>query len=69
MLLDVDSARSKDAFDINRTNLFFISKEDARKFTKIDKMLNEATLYELFDSQIRMDFVDVSKSEETASNQ
>lgn len=69
LLLDVDSARSKDAFDINRTNLFFISKEDARKFTKIDKMLNEATLYELFESQIRMDFVDVSKSEETASSQ
>ena len=47
---DVESIRSPDKFDINKTNLFFISDSDMKQFTKIDDMLVGNTLYELFNS-------------------
>lgn len=56
LLLDVDSARSKDRFDINQTNLFYISDEDMKEFTKLDGMLVGNTLYELFQSQVKLVF-------------
>jgi len=37
--LDVDSALSDKQFDINHTNLFQVSDEDIKDYTKIDKML------------------------------
>lgn len=46
--LDMDAIRSSDGFDVNRTNLFYVSAEDAEKFTSIDGLLNEATLYQMF---------------------
>ena len=54
--LDVQCVYSQDKFDINRTNLFYISEDDAKKFTKIDGMLIENTLYQLFMGQLRLDF-------------
>ena len=53
---DVDMVYSNQPFQVNRTNLFFISEEDAKKFTKIDDLLVGNTLYELFMSQIRIKF-------------
>ena len=35
-------------FDINRTNLFYMSDEDLVQFTKIDHLLDGNTLYQLF---------------------
>ena len=58
LLLDVEATKSASTFDINRTNLFYISSEDAEKFTKIDEMLDGSTLYELFQNQVTLDFVD-----------
>ena len=55
--LDVEAIKSDGPFDINRTNLFYISDEDMQKFVKIDGMLNENTLYELFQSQMKVNFV------------
>lgn len=52
--LDVDCVRSSGDFDINRTNLFYISAQDAQDFTKIDDLLSGNTLYELFQNQIRI---------------
>lgn len=52
--LDVDSIRSNSDFDINKTNLFYISSQDAKNFTKIDDLLSGNTLYELFQNQIRI---------------
>ena len=46
--LDVDAIRNSDKFDINSTNLFYISDEDAKEFTKLDGILVGNTLYELF---------------------
>ena len=51
--LDVDSALSDKQFDINHTNLFQVSEEDIKDYTKIDKMLRGNTLYELFSSIVR----------------
>lgn len=56
LLLDVDAVRSSQKFEINRTNLFFVSDEDAKEFTKIDSLLNGNTLYQLFNGQLRLDF-------------
>lgn len=56
--LDVEAVRSQEEdFNINKTNLFFISKEDAKNYKKIDEMLTGNTLYELFMSQLNMNFV------------
>ena len=55
--LDVDSALSDKQFDINHTNLFQVSDDDVKDYTKIDKMLQGNTLYELFSSIIRVKVV------------
>ena len=52
--LDVDAALSDKAFDINHTNLFQVTDEDAKDYTKIDKMLVGNTLYELFSSIVKV---------------
>lgn len=51
--LDVDAAYSDKPFDINHTNLFQVSDDDVKDYTKIDKMLVGNTLYELFSSIVR----------------
>lgn len=61
--LDVDAAYSDKPFDINHTNLFQISDEDAKDYTKIDKMLVGNTLYELFSSIVRKKVVKVQPIE------
>lgn len=57
--LDVDAAWGNDDFNINYTNLFYISDDDAREFTKIDGILTGNTLYELFQSEVRLSFIQV----------
>ena len=52
LLLDVESIRNDDKFDVNQTNLFVVSDEDIEDYTKIDEMLEGNTLYELFNAQI-----------------
>lgn len=47
----------QDDFIVNRTNLFYISDDDMRKFTKIDGMLTGNTLYELFKNQVEMQMI------------
>lgn len=47
-----------DEFEINKTNLFYVSEDDARNFKKIDGMLNGNTLYELFQNQVETQIVD-----------
>ena len=51
--LDVDASNSDKPFDINHTNLFQVTDEDVKDYTKIDKMLVGNTLYELFSSIVR----------------
>ena len=51
--LDVDAAYSDKPFDINHTNLFQVTEEDVKDYTKIDQMLVGNTLYELFSSIVR----------------
>ena len=70
--LDVDAIRSEKKFNINRTNLFYISDEDAMDFTKIDQMLTGNTFYDLFQREISIDFlpyeeddVEVAATEQT----
>lgn len=55
--LDVDCVRSKDAFDINRTNLFYLSDDDMKDFTKIDGMLSGNSLYDMFQNQMSLKFI------------
>lgn len=55
--LDVDDAYSDKPFDINHTNLFQVTDEDVKDYTKIDKMLVGNTLYELFSSIVRINVV------------
>ena len=55
--LDVDAAYSDKAFDINHTNLFQVTDEDVKDYTKIDKMLVGNTLYELFSSIVKINVV------------
>ena len=64
--LDLDAALSDRPFNINHTNLFQITDEDAKDYTKIDKMLRGNTLYELFSSAVNVKVVkfDESDSEE-----
>lgn len=62
--LDVDCIRSPDEFNVNRTNLFYMSEEDAKDYRKIDEMLEGNTLYELFKSQVRLNFVRYSNEGE-----
>ena len=57
--LDVEEAWSDRAFDINHTNLFQVSDENVRDYTKIDKMLSGNTLYELFNSILRVKYVEL----------
>lgn len=59
--LDVDSALSDKQFDINHTNLFQVSDDDIKDYTKIDKMLQGNTLYELFSSIIKVKVVKFDK--------
>lgn len=63
--LDVDSALSDKQFDINHTNLFQVSDDDVKDYTKIDKMLQGNTLYELFSSIIRVKVVKFDEDDET----
>ena len=56
-----------DDFTINKTNLFYISDDDARGFSKIDGMLNGNTLYELFQNQIETQIVEDEDSEHDSS--
>ena len=67
LLLDVDSVRSQDGFDINRTNLFHISDDQAKEFTKLDGMLVGNTLYQLFQNQARLNFVEKKKRAASSS--
>lgn len=55
--LDVESALSYGPFDINHTNLFQVTDDDVKDYTKIDKMLVGNTLYELFSSIVRTNVV------------
>lgn len=55
--LDVDAIRKDAKFDINRTNLFQITEQDAKDYTKIDQMLEGNTLYQLFMAQLRVNMV------------
>lgn len=50
----MESVYSDAEFDINRTNMFYISGEDVERFKKIDSLLCGNTLYELFNSQLRI---------------
>ena len=63
--LDVDSAYSTDPFDINHTNLFQVSEDDIKDYTKIDKMLQGNTLYELFSSIIKVNVVKFNVDSDT----
>lgn len=67
--LDVDSALSDKQFDINHTNLFQVSDDDVKDYTKIDKMLQGNTLYELFSSIIRVKVVKFDDDEIVAEDE
>ena len=54
--LDLNCVTSPDPFDINKTNLFHVSDEDMRAFTKLDGILVGNTLYELFQNQVKVNF-------------
>ena len=70
LMLDVDAARdSTRDFDINRTNLFHLSEEDMQKFTDLDNMLNGNTLYELFISQLSLNFIQIDTEPAEASEE
>ena len=55
--LDLDAVRSTGEFNVNETNLFQISDDYAKSFTKIDAILNGNTLYELFQNQVKLNFI------------
>ena len=61
--LDVDAIHSKQAFSINHTNLFYISDKDAEAFTKLDFLLTGNTLYELFQNQVSLNFVQMDDAD------
>lgn len=61
--LDLDAALSDRPFNINHTNLFQITDEDAKDYTKIDKMLQGNTLYELFSSAVNVKVVKFDESD------
>ena len=65
--LDVDAIRSDDQFDINRTNLFYLSEDDMKEFTKVDGMLTGNTLYQLFMNQVKLNFVERTSSTSQSS--
>ena len=65
--LDVDSICSDDKFDINKTNLFYISDEEMSQFTKIDDILTGNTLYEIFSNQVRLNFTKTQNKVESSS--
>lgn len=67
--LDIDAATSSDNFDINKTNLFHLSDEDLKSFDKLDKMLNENTLYELIQGQVRMTSIVPKEDNEVSEGQ
>lgn len=67
--LDVDSVRANGKFDINRTNLFYLSDDDLAEFTKVDGMLNGNTLYQLFQSQVRINIVSEEVEGETGNEE
>lgn len=56
--LDLESTYSAERMDINKTNLFFLSDEDLKGFTKIDELLDGSTLYDLFQSQLEFNVVE-----------
>ena len=60
--LDVDSAISDKPFDINHTNLFQVSDQDVKDYTKIDELLKGNTLYELFSAIVRVKVVKFDQS-------
>ena len=55
--LDVDAVVSDKPFDINHTNLFQVSDQDVKDYTKIDELLKGNTLYELFSAIVRVKVV------------
>ena len=64
--LDVESIWDADRFDINSTNLFYVSDGDMQEFTKVDGMLTGNTLYQLFKNQVRLTFPSSSESGSSA---
>lgn len=66
--LDVESVVSERDFDLNTTNLFQISDDDAKGFTKIDELLNGNTLYDLFNGQVKLNFVDYDQESAQTQN-
>ena len=62
--LDMEAAFSEDDFIVNNTNLFYMSDDDMKEFSKLDGMLTGNTLYELFKSQVKLKVV----SEESSSS-
>lgn len=67
--LDVDCIRSNDEFNVNRTNLFYMSEQNAKDYKKIDEMLVGNTLYELFKSQVRLNFIRYEKEDSGGSEE
>lgn len=66
LLLDAESTYCSGAFDINRTNLFYISDEFAKSFTRIDDLLDGSTFYDLFKSQVALQTDGSEEGEEEA---
>ena len=55
--LDVEEVWNSDKFDVNRTNLFYLSNDDIRNFTKIDDLLVGNTLFDLFHKLVSIKFI------------
>ena len=66
--LDAEAVRTPGEFQVNKTNLFFVSDADAKAFTKIDGLLDGATLYELFQNQVVLNFTKVGETVEPAED-
>ena len=69
LLLDVEQIRSESKFEVNHTNLFYISENDAKNFTKLDSILTGNTLYELFMGQLRLNFIPESLVAPTSTSE
>ena len=57
--LDVEQIQSAEEFDINRTNLFYVSDDDMQQFSKVDGLLTGNTLYQIFQSQVKLNFTKI----------
>ena len=65
--LDVSAIRSDEPFDINKTNLFYLTDEDMKEFTKVDGMLTGNTLYQLFQNQVKLNFVETTSTSQQSN--